>query len=148
ASVEADGVCRGIGRGDNRRRNVLLYSEIYASWLSADPAGSLSARPPRATARNGLPVLSQLCGSRFAFKCPHGPNLYELPPASEGAKSQVGSRACSVEWREGRRAGGQLGEDPLCSGLRLFQPCCSCEPGGELPFVPWGRERDESRLSA
>src|SRR5205085_1945294 len=88
-----------LRRGDrvraDRRDLVLRHAEIYPRRLSADPAGSVSARHPCLAARDGLPLLPQLCRRGGAFEFAEHAGLHELPHA--GAEGQPETRAGARE---------------------------------------------------
>src|SRR2546430_17586899 len=85
------------------RHLVLRYAKIHQSRISTDPTRSGSARYSCYTARNGLPLLSQLCGGGGALKCAEHADLHELPHAGAKGQSKAGAGACELEIRRSGR---------------------------------------------
>src|SRR6266404_8038146 len=83
----------------NRRDLVLRDPEVHPCRLSTDPAGAVSARCSRNTARNGLPLLPQFCRCRGAFESAEHTNLHGLSSAGAGTKSKAGAGALELENR-------------------------------------------------
>ena len=78
---------------------VLCHAEVHQSRIPTDPAGAVSARYPRDTAGNGLPLLSQLRGGRRAVECAEHRDVHELPHAGGKGQSKAAAGAGELEKR-------------------------------------------------
>ena len=84
-AFEAGGGFVHGGRQRHGGRLVLLHAEVHARWLSADPAGGLSAFRACRSGGDGLPLLSQRGGEVVVFERAGEFDLHELPqPSVEG----------------------------------------------------------------
>src|SRR5207247_9178614 len=79
------------------RHLVLRYAKIHQSRISTDPTRAVSARYSCYTARNGLPLLSQLCGGGGALQRAEHADLHELPIGGETGQSTAGDVSCELE---------------------------------------------------
>ena len=112
----------------NRCHLVLCYTEIYQGGLPTDSAGAISARHSRLPAGDGLPLLSQLRGSRCALKRTQHCDMHELPHASGERQSEAAANAGELEKRSTSRMGVAVSH----GRLRLLQPLGAREPGHQL----------------